>query len=216
MNLDGVRLQEAPSISYLGVQMANDAKTHVEGRASACRKALFALQYAGLHPRGLKPRAMAYLWSAAIRPALLYGCHCVATKPSHINRLQHVQGQLRKVALGLHRHCHHSPILRALDIVDAKVTCTLQTAIRGPSRAACFYLGQLRKIDVLDPNGSLSLAAAECSERGVSLRAALLGKSPSPTHATSTDDGITESVQQLLNFYCDNNRVFLNNFLLPY
>jgi hypothetical protein len=80
VNLDGVRLQVAPSITYLGVQMANDAKTHVDSRASACRKAFFALQSAGLHPRGLQPRAMAYLWSAAIRPVLL--CHCVATKPS--------------------------------------------------------------------------------------------------------------------------------------
>jgi hypothetical protein len=53
VNLDGVRLQVAPSITYLGVQMANDAKTHVDSRASACRKAFFALQSAGLHPRGL-------------------------------------------------------------------------------------------------------------------------------------------------------------------
>jgi hypothetical protein len=126
-----------------------------------------------------------------------------------------------KVAPGLHRHCHHSAVLRALDIHDAKETIaqarlrTLRAAIRGPSRAACFYLGQLKKkIDTLDPNGSLSLAAAECTEGGGSLTAALVGKSPPLTHAT--DDGITESVQQLLNFYCDTNRLFLNNFLLPY
>ena len=53
---------------------------HVDSRISACRRAYYAMQGAGLCNNISDADAIAYLWNAAIRPVLMYGINCIHVK----------------------------------------------------------------------------------------------------------------------------------------
>ena len=73
---------------------------------------------AGLHAKGVAPSTVASVFSAALRPILLYGAHCVDIGDAALADLQRTQGQLVKQALGLMRRSRHTRLLQVLRLPD--------------------------------------------------------------------------------------------------
>ena len=76
--LNGTKLTETDSVTYLGVTLSYvKPNMHVDNRISACRRAYYGMQGAGLCNNITNADAIAYIWNAAIRPVLTYGINCI-------------------------------------------------------------------------------------------------------------------------------------------
>ena len=221
-NIDGTELALEDSIKYLGVVLSNDPTAHAVHRIEASKKAFYALQGAGLHARGLAPTTMSYLWRTAIRPILLYGSHCVHLRQSSLESMQKTQGALIKTCLGLRKSCHHSKLLHALRLPDIGVEVerarlrTLSAAVHADSQARSFYTSIIcdkianRRID---PKGSVNQAAITCAKYSLSFADVVFNKQLPRFNANREEDGIEDSIRQLLAFYSYDNNVLLNLLL---
>jgi exonuclease III len=212
------------SIDYLGVTIGGRADaSHASKRASACRRAFFALQRVGLHRGGLAPEVIRHLWMAALRPVLLYGSHCIRLPKSSLELLQRTQGQLLKISLGVKKWCHHSPLLSALDVPTAEHSITsaerrtLWNSMRGPSRAAHFHSRALASVICGQPVDPSGLVARLCAKTNHSIVECLMAGRNCKTCTRERDphepDGIEDTVRQLLSYYCDENCAFINMLL---
>ena len=68
-----MRLDEVDQVTHLGVILAKDAQSHAAARIKATRRALYALQGAGLC-------TIIHIFNTAVRPVLVYGLECVHQK----------------------------------------------------------------------------------------------------------------------------------------
>ena len=99
--IDGQLLSETDSIVYLGVTLANDKKSHAHERIKSTRRALYALQGAGVCEGGVKPEVITHVFNTAIRPVLMYGLQCVYQCKSAIEDAEKLQAKRLKSSLGL-------------------------------------------------------------------------------------------------------------------
>ena len=58
-----------------------------EEEEAACRGKYFTLQSAGMHRDGVQPAVAAYVWRAAVQPALLYAAECVPLRTVHLTEM---------------------------------------------------------------------------------------------------------------------------------
>lgn len=226
--LEGTELELCDEILYLGVTLSNDDQTHADNRIKSSRRAYYALQGCGLHPQGLAPETVTHLWSAAVRPVLLYGSHCTYLKPSAVREMQKTQAQLLKVALGVRKHCHSSMLMDALKLEDVQTLIniarlrTLKSAIQSESRASNFFafcLCQHLMGKACDPKGTIVQSSTICKDAGLSLQHVLLDPYSSllPLHKKPViNDGVIDSIRQLLQFYSQSNCALLNVLLRSY
>ena len=115
-SLNGVKLKQDESVTYLGTRLSNQTRDHIDSRITAARRAFYGLQGAGLCVRGANPLTIAHMYKTAIQPILTYGCSTIKLKPNDIDELEKVQASLIKAALGLSKYSRNTPILRALKI----------------------------------------------------------------------------------------------------
>ena len=133
---------------------------------------------------------------------------------------------LVKNALGLRRSCHSTPLLNALHIQsiqasrDILAMKTLKSAMLSSSHASDFYCYMLNlhwSEQSLDPKGLLYRVVSLCAKFSMSLCRFIVDKSFSLAFMKSfTCDGITDSCQQLLEFYSRDNQRLLNLLLSSY
>ena len=73
-----INLNISDVITYLGVQLSySNRRCHIDERISACRRAFFSLQGAGLCNIVTDASTASYVWNAAIRPVLTCGLNTV-------------------------------------------------------------------------------------------------------------------------------------------
>ena len=141
-------LKVSDSIDHLGVALSNNIdndKLHISNRISACRKAYYAMQGAGMGNLKNNPDAVAYLWKTALRPRLTYGLNTMFVTKKSIELLDKLQSRLIKTCLGLHKFCKSTPILRALHVptitetIEASNLQLLRSILHNSSRAKIFY-----------------------------------------------------------------------------
>ena len=103
-------------IVYLGVTLSNNTKAHTQERIKSTRRALYALQGAGLCVNGSKPDTIVHIYNTAIRPVLTYGLQCVHVYQckTAIDETEKLQCKLIKSSLGLKSYCRNTPLLHAL------------------------------------------------------------------------------------------------------
>ena len=211
-SLDGVDLAAGSELHYLGVNL--DAKAHVNERISACRRAFFSLQSAGLHPRGLAPVTIAHLWNAAVRPVLTYGAHCLHMNASLVATLDRTQSILVKSALGLRKSSHSSDLLRALEIRPVHQTrvrlCTkmLRNALVNSSLSSHFYANVLAS-DVLGcpvtPKCSAATAMSYLKSCNISYTRYICDNHCEFPKDPTMPRGVSDTCRQLLQFYSSEN-----------
>lgn len=223
-SLNGATLHQDPDMLYLGVNLT--PSKHIELRSKACRRSFYALQSAGMHPKGLTPATIAHLWKLAIRPCLTYGIHCIHLRTPHLNSLEKTQSSLIKSTLALKKSCHNTPLLDALNIPRVNVTLqqqaikTLRSSFMSSSGASDFYghiLDVYFKGFKVDNRGLVHRVISICDEHSVSFIGLLLDRRHSMNFLKScANDGVTDSCKQLLNFYCDSNQRLLNLLLASF
>ena len=102
--LNGTKLTETDSVTYLDVTLSYvKPNMHVDNRISACRRAYYAMQGAGLWNNITDADAIAYLWNAAIRPVLTYGINCIHVSKTCLSRMETLQAKLLKAGIGVHK-----------------------------------------------------------------------------------------------------------------
>ena len=117
-SLNGVKLKQDESVTYLGTRLWNQTRDHIDNRIIAARHAfyMYGLQSAGLCVKGANPFTIAHIYKTAIQPILTYGCSTIKLKPNDVDELERVQASMIKAALGLSKYSKNTPILRALNI----------------------------------------------------------------------------------------------------
>jgi hypothetical protein len=220
--IDGAPLKQSSEIVYLGVTLSRDGHAHADARIKACRRAFFGLAGAGLRPCALHPSTMTHLWSAAVRPILLYGAHCTHIRPSSLTEMQRTQTGLLKRALGLNKRCRNTALMAALQLrsvealVDEARARTLQAALASESRASAFFgsmLAACRRARPIDPRGSVAHAARAWAVNGRSIKnfTGLAPRRPKPAL-----DGIHDSIKQLLAAHTRDSMNTMNLLLMPF
>ena len=143
--LNNNKLDESDRVEYLGAVVSDNPCHHVMARVSACRRAFYALQGAGLCKRGTNPNTIRYLWTAALRPVLMYGVPCMKMSKKALDMLEKCQTKLLKSALSLKSYCRNTPLLQALNIqrIETTVHTTerdiLKSCLRTDTKALKFY-----------------------------------------------------------------------------
>lgn len=89
---------------------------HIEQRLRKCRGAFYSYNEHGLCFPGLSTEAKVYLWQTVCAPTLVYGCDALYLTKEAISKLDVLQGNLIKQALGLSRRCRTSRLLKALKV----------------------------------------------------------------------------------------------------
>ena len=103
--LNGTKLTETDSVTYLGVTLSCvKPNIHVDNRRiSACRRAYYAMQGAGLCNNVTDADAITYLWNhAAIRPVTC-GINCIHVSKTCLSRMETLQAKLLKTGIGVHK-----------------------------------------------------------------------------------------------------------------
>ena len=138
--LNGTKLTLTDSVTYLGVKLSYvKPNIHVDNRISACRRAYYAMQGAGLCNSITDADTIVYLRNAAIRPVLTYGINCIHVSKTCISRMETCQAKLLKAGIGVHKWSRTSPILKALNIKKIETTIDIGSLGIVPDRFTCVF-----------------------------------------------------------------------------
>ena len=163
------------------------------------------------------------MWKAAVRPVLLYGAHCTYTSRTAIDMMNKTDTTLLKNAIGLRKWCRNTPLQAALglrelnEMVDDARLQLLRSTVCSSTRAAKFYAYALTALHTggpVDPRGAVGQAVASSSRMEV-LRLVVTG-APRRPRASPEDNGLTDSVRQVLLRWCDEDRHLLELLLKPF
>ena len=87
--LNNVELRLDKTINYLGATLGNNCSSeHVSNRISACCRAFFSLQSAGLRKNGLNIKTATYVFLTTCKPILLYACNTLLLNNNDVNNLE--------------------------------------------------------------------------------------------------------------------------------
>ena len=111
-------IQPSEEVEILGVSMSHnfDFSSHVNKRASLCRNSILRLPPSGMCYPGLEAGAKAQVWNAVGAPTIQYGMECVHLNAKNTRQLYSSQTNIIKSIMGLNKRCHHTHLLKALQI----------------------------------------------------------------------------------------------------
>ena len=228
--LDGVALEEVQRITYLGVTLSNDSGDHSNDRIKSARRAFYALQGAGICDHGTSTETLTHLYQAAIRPVLTYGLVCVHQNKAATDAIEKCQGNIVKTALGLSKFDKTSPLLNALRINSISTTVEIQqlalfrTMLLSSSRTGVFYKTILKEnlLGISSCRKDLVTHIRHtCQKHDVSLVRFLCDDKyglavKRQIKAFPVNDGVIDSVKQLVSFRSMYNTQMLNLILSPF
>ena len=227
-NLNDVKLKNSDKVNYLGVTLANKPNVHIHERISACRRAYYAMQGAGFSNVTANVNMLSYIWEAAIRSVLTYGTSSVSISKKSLADMERLQTKLLKAGLGLHKFCRSSPIMSALNIkkiestIEIRSLDLIRSILCNSSRARPFYSHVLNQHICGKLNGHTDLIArvkVTCKKYDISFMKYIFDTSYSQSVRNdlkkmyTVEDGVTDSVRQLLLRHDPYSRVLLNLLL---
>ncbi len=129
-------------LTYLGVVPSNRTDWQ---RLKAARGAFYTLQGAGLCVSGVQSEAMTSIYKQAVEAVFMYGmnCCCFLSKQEGIERLDTVQRDFLKVAIGISNSCRTTSLMGRLETHNQHIRIQemglLKSAIRSTSRTRSSY-----------------------------------------------------------------------------
>jgi hypothetical protein len=231
--LNNIQLKNNDSIQYLGVSLSHvNQSLHSQNRINACRRAFYSLQGAGLCNYQLDADTTSYLWKSAVKPVLLYGLNTINISKRCMDDLEKAQSKLVKSAMGLHKYCRSSPLLKALQIcsvedsIDSSCLGLVKSIFHDNSRARNFYIHliDMQLSGNLDKHCNLITRVHKiCGKHNVNFMKYVFDK----TYCEETrrdmkyklydvNDGYADSVRQLLLSYDPYDKFILNMMLSPF
>lgn len=230
--LNGVKLTESESVNYLGVTLSHSKPNkHVENRISACRRAFYALQGAGFSNAMTDVDTLSYVWKAAIRPVMTYGLNSVHINKGSLESMEKLQSRLLETGIGLHKFCRSSPILKALYVNKIETTIEIgcldltRAIFSNNSRARCFYTYLLNMHVCGKLNGHndlISRTKMVCRKNNVNLLKYIFDEMYNRSIRKEMkrnyreEDGLADSVRQLLLSRDPYDKCVLNMLLVPF
>ena len=120
--LNNEAIENVDKLDVLGVSLSgyNNCTAHIENRIGKCRRAFHSLKQYGLCYPGLNTVSKVALYKTACQPVLTYGLDTLDVNQSNLNLLEKLQGNIVKQFLGVGDRCHHSNLVRALEIKSVK------------------------------------------------------------------------------------------------
>ena len=226
--LEDTCLQETNSITYLGVCLSNNNKTHGEARIKATRRAFFALKSSGVFSKGTNTETVIYMFNSAIRPVLLYGLHSVYQSKKSFEEIEKIQGKLLKAAFHLKSSCKNTPLLNAMKIprIDSTVKqqemLLLKTLLVSNSRTGNFYnylLANHLKKKASSGRSLISRVISTCNSNNMSIVNSLCNNQYIKQYTNpkfSDNDGIADSLRYLATNPDNEARAMMNALLSPF
>ena len=230
-SIDSVILTNATEtgIKYLGAVLLGNSAMHADSRIAACRRAYYMLQPVGLHPRGLAPETISYVWRTALQPILTYAVQCVGISKTKLKEMDRIQARLLKSSLGISKYCRNTSFLQAMKVQPVSTLSDIYTLdllsfhMKNNANGRTFYSyllshtsGQFSSHDNL-VNRCMSI----CQSRDISLFKYLF----LDDYVTSTkcihksfpiNDGVIDCITYLLSDFTYENRVMLQSLLFPF
>ena len=117
--ISGVKMQNAKTFKYLGVELGNlSHSAHVKQRIRTTSGAFHKLQAAGLHMKGLSPEAVRHIYLLAILPIMTYGANALHLTRTYINTMESTHGNnfIIKSYLGLSNYSRTSQLIASLNV----------------------------------------------------------------------------------------------------
>ena len=176
--LDKTVLTITNEIMYLGANLSNSGKTHVDKRIKACRRAFYTLQSTGLCKGGVSPDTMSHIWKVAVQPVLSYATQSLFIRKSDCQALDRTQSRILKAALGLSKFCKNTPLLQALkiqkisDLISEFTLNLLKSHFHNNAISCKFYSFLLRKHtlgDMVGHNDLITRCHNICQNNGISM-----------------------------------------------
>ena len=109
------KLQFVDRVEILGRVFSHNLPTqdHISSRMQSSRRAMFGM---GINNEGISPSVKAYLWKSVGVPSLVYALGTCNINQSDLKRLESFQGTVIKNSMYLGKRCHHSALLKALEV----------------------------------------------------------------------------------------------------
>ena len=98
-----------------------------DSRIAACRRAYYMLQPVGLHPRGLAPETISYVWRTALQPILTYAVQCVGISKTKLKEMDRIQARLLKSSLSISKYCRNTSLLQAMKVQPVSTLSDIYT-----------------------------------------------------------------------------------------
>ena len=222
--LNGVKVENADEINYLGAILSNSSSNHCDNPIACCRRAFYSLQGAGMCEQGVNAKLKSHLWKTALQPILFYANECVNMRKADLLKTEKLQAKLIKASLGLSKYMRTTPLIQALDI---KSLCTLSTisslklyrnVMLNDSRSVKFYSHLM--INKCNYTSLLSRINGVCSHNDFMKLSLVISdeyfqscvkKFKSPV----LNDGLVDSCKMLLVNYSAEDKLILKLLLMP-
>ena len=161
---------------------------------------------------------------------LTYGLQCIDVSKKSLSSLEKIQSKLLKVAVGVHKFCKSTPILGAMNVHKIETTLhasrleLIRNMLKSSSRARSFYM-YLLNLHVCDElsshNNLISRTSQACDRYNISFIRYVLDDNYSKSSqrkikAFPENDGVVDSVRQLLLNKDPYNTMVLNMMLIPF
>ena len=219
-SINGTPLEICDTINYLGAVIGDKGNDiHVNNRISACRKAFYSLQGAGLCYQGLDIDTAKYVFKATCKPALTFACESMYLSKKNRVELDRLQSKLVKCLVGLNPMYRSTPLLKALDMKNIPHTVDINTlnmfhnVMKTHSGARTFYLLML-KHNIMCPRILTNRVQAICDIMNIDFNMTYINDNSiskwnvrmSKTNSCNNNDrGLVDSIKHVLRSRCPEN-----------
>ena len=116
-------------VEILGVHFDSKGEAHANVRSEKCRRAFHSLRDVGMAYPGSATEVKAYLWNTMCQPVLSYGLETINLKNNTIKRLEILQGNLLKQALGFSKTARSTNLMKILGVLSIEERIKRNTAL---------------------------------------------------------------------------------------
>ncbi len=210
-------------MKYFGAILSKKYHTHQQERLKASHKAFYGLQGSGMCANRVRPEVVSHLWKAMIQP-ILYATQTLPLSKSDIVEMDKLQAKLIKSALGFTKYYRTTPLLNAMNVNKiANLRNILKSMFFSISQAIEFYNCLMNSSYAFKNDSLMSRAHFVCFSENVSFILYLLNDNYHDMNRKRMkiiyihgNDGLTDTVGQLLQRFALYDREILKLLLLPF
>ena len=232
-HMDKVSLHNVKTIKYLGSEFGDlNGQAHLNNRSVASKRAFYTIQTAGVKYPDLNINVVSDIYKTAVESVLQFGCSSIYLNKGNISKLNQLQGKLIKKCLGLGQWCRTCPLLKTMDITPMSLRVgignldSLRRCLLNDSISQKFYTDLLFYLENDQQHSCsktlVSRALFYAKEYNIDLKRYIFSdkyqavtkhKLLEEYYMKNGQNGLVDSLRNLLNHHCPNNRYFVELLL---
>ena len=214
-NLGGHNITITDNMEILGTVFSSNLSCdgHINKRAQASRRAMYALTSVGCSYPGLATDVKVHMWKTVGLPSLLYNMETFSLNSGQQKSVESTQAAIVKYIVGFPKRSHHTCLLQAVGISNVKTAVTrrnlsLWRRVFQTDSPARRLSGKLLKQFLSGSSWTPGTLLSRVISAGYSPTKSIFDKEyyPSPADDT-TPDGVVDSLRYLIRH---------ENFIKPY